>query len=89
MVPETLIAAIAAAQKRQAEEAARANDPAAFRRNFAALRAHAAHAQAVPVAPVATQGFAEEEDDATARLPDIPTVPAAPVAPRRTKGRGR
>lgn len=89
MVPETLIAAIAAAQKRQTEEAARANDPAAFRRNFAALRAHAAHTQAAPAAPDAPQGFAEEDDDAPARLPDIPTVPAAPAAPRRTKGRGR
>lgn len=89
MVSKTLIAAIAAAQRRQAEEAARANDPAAFRRNFAALREHAARAQSAPAATVAPQGFEEEADDAPARLPDIPTVHAAPAASRRTKGRAR
>lgn len=88
MVPKTLIAAIAAAQKRQAEEAARANDPQAFRRSFAALRARTAQAQSAPSAPAqqdAAQSVVEEDDDAPARLPDIPTVPAT----RRTKGRAR
>ena len=93
MVAETLIAAIAAAQRRQAETAARANDPKAFLRSFAALRARTAQAQGADGAPAAppadAQGVVEEDDGEPARLPDIPTVPAAHGASRRTKGRGR
>ena len=86
MVAETLIAAIAAAQRRQAEEAARANAPTAFLRSFAALRARAAQTQG---ADGAQSPVVEEDDDEPARLPDIPTVPTAHGASRRTKGRGR
>ena len=92
MVAETLIAAIAAAQRRQAEEAARAKDPKAFLRGFAALRARAAQAQGADGAPASLHGDAQcvmEDDGEPARLPDIPAVPAAHGASRRTKGRGR
>lgn len=93
MVPDTLIVAIAAARKRQAEEAARANDPQTFLRSFAALRNSRAAtpppATGATAALAATDGTEEEDDDAPARLPDIPAVPAATAAPRRKKGRAR
>lgn len=94
MVPDTLIVAIAAARQRQAEEAARANDPQTFLRSFAALRnsraAASPPATGATAALAVTDGTEEEDDDAPARLPDIPAVPDAPrAAPRRKKGRAR
>ena len=90
MVSPTLIAAIAAAQRRQSEEAAKRDDKADFLAKFAEMRGRGANATPPVSAPVEDAVFEDDgETDAPERLPDVPTVPGAKRAAKAKKGKRR
>ena len=90
MVSPTLVAAIAAAQKRLADDAAKRDDKADFLAKFAVMRGQVANAIPPVSAPVEDAVFEEDgETDAPERLPDVPTVPETKRAAKAKKGKRR
>lgn len=90
MVSPTLVAAIAAAQKRLADDAAKRDDKADFLAKFAVMRGRTANAIPPVSTPAEDAVFEDDaEADAPERLPDVPTVPEAKRVAKAKKGKRR